>query len=237
MLPQIIEIVNETPVVSHRVVAEYTSNKAVSIANLINRHKADFEEFGALHFKNEGLERDGRGEVQQKTFYLNEQQATLLFTYMQNSEIVRNFKIALVKAFYELRDNIPANNGVFKELAKVTEALVHHKQHIAQLGEKVDQLVNLNKISEELKQERENNIKMRQNIASSVAKYAVFTDKTEFQIWRWLYSEFRSLTNFDARQISTECGMSQIQVIESYGYLKQLLSLVRFYINEPMAKA
>jgi len=36
--------------------------------------------------------------------YLNEQQATLLITFMRNSEIVVRFKVALVKAFFELRD-------------------------------------------------------------------------------------------------------------------------------------
>jgi phage antirepressor YoqD-like protein len=34
---------------------------------------------------------------------LNEQQATLLITYMKNTEIVRKFKMRLVKAFYALR--------------------------------------------------------------------------------------------------------------------------------------
>jgi hypothetical protein len=37
---------------------------------------------------------------------LNEQQATLLMTYLRNSEKVRNFKKRLVKEFYRMREEI-----------------------------------------------------------------------------------------------------------------------------------
>lgn len=38
--------------------------------------------------------------------YLNEQQATFLVTLMRNSEIVVRFKVALVRAFFEMRDTV-----------------------------------------------------------------------------------------------------------------------------------
>lgn len=37
---------------------------------------------------------------------LNEQQATLLVTYCKNTEVVRKFKVALVKAFYDMRQKL-----------------------------------------------------------------------------------------------------------------------------------
>ena len=41
-----------------------------------------------------------------KIYRLNEQQATLLITYLKNTEPVRAFKKALVKAFFEMRDEL-----------------------------------------------------------------------------------------------------------------------------------
>ncbi len=38
-----------------------------------------------------------------KVYYLNEQQATLLMTFLDNSEIVVKFKVELVKQFYHMR--------------------------------------------------------------------------------------------------------------------------------------
>jgi phage regulator Rha-like protein len=40
----------------------------------------------------------------EKIYFLNEQQATLLLTYLRNSKIVREFKKALVKEFYRLKE-------------------------------------------------------------------------------------------------------------------------------------
>ena len=41
-----------------------------------------------------------------KIYRLNEQQATLLITYLKNTEPVRRFKMNLVKAFFEMRDEL-----------------------------------------------------------------------------------------------------------------------------------
>ena len=41
-----------------------------------------------------------------KIYRLNEQQATLLITYLKNTEPVRKFKMNLVKAFFEMRDEL-----------------------------------------------------------------------------------------------------------------------------------
>ena len=43
---------------------------------------------------------------QSKDYILNEQQATLLITFLKNSEQVANFKENLVKAFFELRNEV-----------------------------------------------------------------------------------------------------------------------------------
>lgn len=98
----IIEMIEDIPRVSHRVIAENTNNKFVSIQNLININLSDFKEFGTLHVDESSIKTAG-GMQTQKTYYLNEPQATLLMTYLRNSEIVKRFKIALVKEFYTLK--------------------------------------------------------------------------------------------------------------------------------------
>ena len=58
---------------------------------------------GILGFKIHKL--DTRGQPK-KSYILNEQQATLLITYLKNTETVRQFKLNLVKAFFEMREEL-----------------------------------------------------------------------------------------------------------------------------------
>jgi hypothetical protein len=46
----------------------------------------------------------------QRTYFLNEAQATLLMTYLRNNEIVRKFKIRLVKEFFRMRETLQNQN-------------------------------------------------------------------------------------------------------------------------------
>lgn len=100
----LVTLQNDVPSVSHRVIAEHTGNEEKSIRKLINDNYADFEEFGQLRFKN-GAVKNSVGAVNQtKTYLLNEQQATLLLTYLKNVPIVREFKKALIREFYRLKE-------------------------------------------------------------------------------------------------------------------------------------
>ena len=73
------------------------------VSDLIRRYKTDLESFGILRFKNAKIiSEDGRGRPE-KLYHLNEQQATLLITYLRNTEPVKAFKKALVKEFYAMR--------------------------------------------------------------------------------------------------------------------------------------
>ena len=105
----LVEIFEDEPRISHRVIAELTGNLPKSILDLITKNKSDFEEFGNLRFKIVGLERTtkagiSRGIVESKIYFLNEQQATLLMTYLQNTKIVKRFKVRLVQDFYTMKE-------------------------------------------------------------------------------------------------------------------------------------
>ncbi|MDG8032331.1 Rha family transcriptional regulator [Streptococcus pneumoniae] len=85
------------------IIAECAEVQHHTITRLIRENKADFEELGILGFKIHKL--DIRGQPK-KSYILNEQQATLLITYLKNTETVRQFKLNLVKAFFEMREEL-----------------------------------------------------------------------------------------------------------------------------------
>ncbi|MCP1446420.1 phage regulator Rha-like protein [Pseudomonas sp. GGS8] len=68
-----------------------------SVIKLVRTYQADLEEFGLLDFKSEST-----GGRPTEFALLNEQQSTLIMTYMRNGPVVREFKKTLVKAFWSL---------------------------------------------------------------------------------------------------------------------------------------
>jgi len=83
------------------IIAEHAEVQHHTVTRLIQQHEKDFKEFGILRFEIEEIK--GRGQPR-KNYYLNEQQATLLMTYLRNNEVVRGFKKELVRQFYAMRD-------------------------------------------------------------------------------------------------------------------------------------
>lgn len=101
------------------VIAEGTGNSHRAIKSIVDKYSDDFKEFGKLSyhskwFKNEKQKKifsdNSKGVSREKTkievILLNEPQATLLITYLRNTEQVRRFKKNLVFEFYRMRDFI-----------------------------------------------------------------------------------------------------------------------------------
>lgn len=82
-------------------IAEGAGVQHKNTLELIERNIADLEDFGGVAFETRPLETAG-GTQARRVAKLNEQQATLILTYLRNTEQVRAFKKALVKAFYEM---------------------------------------------------------------------------------------------------------------------------------------
>ena len=91
------------PYTTSEIIAECAELKHDTVQSLIRNHKDDLEVFGIYGFEIRKL--SGRGRPR-KIYHLNEQQATLLITYLDNTKPVREFKVALVKAFFEMRDEL-----------------------------------------------------------------------------------------------------------------------------------
>lgn len=84
------------------VIADATNNQHKSVVRLIKQHQLDFEKFGKIEFS-DLKSTNPKGGRPTRIYILNELQATLLVTYLENNDIVRDFKIELVKQFYEMR--------------------------------------------------------------------------------------------------------------------------------------
>lgn len=90
------------PRASSEVIARCVEQQHASVIKLIRRYQADFEVFGKVGFEIR-LNRHGKPT---EFAMLSEHQATLLLTFMRNSPKIVAFKIALVKEFFRMRDEL-----------------------------------------------------------------------------------------------------------------------------------
>ncbi|NLB82492.1 MAG: Phage regulatory protein Rha (Phage_pRha) [Firmicutes bacterium ADurb.Bin193] len=111
--------INAVPLTTSKVIADFTGIGHKKIKAAINKHKKAFESFGLLV----PYESESTGGRPEESIYLNEQQATLLITFLKNTEAVVNFKVALVKAFYKMRKELTERLIAKQELKPVQKTL------------------------------------------------------------------------------------------------------------------
>lgn len=106
---------DKVPYTLSNVIAEGVGIKPKSINRTIETHREKLERFGELKtFNIEEVKRFeitkpqemNKGGRPEKIYKLNEKQATLLITYLKNTEIVSEFKYRLVDAFYKLNEQV-----------------------------------------------------------------------------------------------------------------------------------
>lgn len=97
----------EEPFTTSEVIAECAGVKHHAIQQMILKYEQDFKSFGLLAFEMRAVKTKGaRGTKYIKVYHLNEQQATLLFTFLRNTPVVREFKKELVRQFYAMRKEL-----------------------------------------------------------------------------------------------------------------------------------
>ncbi|HPR81124.1 MAG TPA: Rha family transcriptional regulator [Enterococcus sp.] len=94
---------DEVPFTTDEVIANRSENKLKSVKNLIRQYKDELEEFGVLRFEKAKPPKGSEGGRPRKIYHLNEEQATLLITYLDNTAPVRRFKKELVKQFFAMK--------------------------------------------------------------------------------------------------------------------------------------
>ena len=90
------------PYTTSEIIAECAGVKHHAVQEHIRKNVERLERFGKVSFQMRPLP----SGQQAKDYILNEQQATLLITFLKNTEQVANFKENLVKAFFEMRDEL-----------------------------------------------------------------------------------------------------------------------------------
>ena len=93
----------DEPYTTAEMIAEYAGVSKHAVNQLVRQYKNDLEEYGILAFEMRKL--SGRGRPK-KIYQLNEEQATLLITYLDNTPQVRAFKKELVRQFYAMKTEL-----------------------------------------------------------------------------------------------------------------------------------
>lgn len=93
------------PLTSTEIIAAETKNQHKNVLELVHKYLEDFQQFGLIAFETR-FNTQGR---QTEYANLNERQATLLISYMKNTDIIRAFKMRLVKEFYRMAQSQPTD--------------------------------------------------------------------------------------------------------------------------------
>lgn len=123
-----LETSNRVPYTTHRIIAECAGVNDITVRKLIDLHKTELERFGKVSFEMTALPSGQQG----KNYRLNEQQATLLITFMRNTEAVTQFKMELVKQFFELKaenERFSVQRLLEKPERKVLNAVIDKWKH------------------------------------------------------------------------------------------------------------
>lgn len=96
----------QEPFTTSDVIAEFAGIQHHAVQQMIQKHEPDFKAFGVIAFQMRKPPSGSKGGRPETIYHLNEQQATLLMTYLKNTEKVRQFKVELVRQFYAMRTEL-----------------------------------------------------------------------------------------------------------------------------------
>ena len=94
------------PYTTSDIVAEMTGNSYRSVQRIIETQIKRLETFGVMRFEITLPPKGSKGGRPKKIYHLNEPQATLLMTFLKNTDLVADFKMELVRQFYAMREYI-----------------------------------------------------------------------------------------------------------------------------------
>lgn len=125
---QLVEIKKLDLVTNTAAISEGVGRDHDTIIKLVDRNRSDLEEFGEVGFEI----RAGYNNSRVRVALLNEQQTTLLITYMRNNEVVREFKKRLVAEFFTMRGALAKKkmdrNSARLEYKPMTDAIKHERE-------------------------------------------------------------------------------------------------------------
>jgi len=119
--------VDAEPFTTGDVIAKYAEVERDSVNRMIRNTYQRLERFGKVGFKIQPMP-SGQDA---KTYLLNQQQATLLITFLKNTPRVADFKEELVKQFYDMQRELIERRARFemgKEYSKELDTAVAESQ-------------------------------------------------------------------------------------------------------------
>ena len=105
-MSDLVIIIDDEIFTTSKIISEKTDNSLYSVNKLISNHKEHLEKFGVIRFEIQKPKKNSKGGRPTETYFLNEQQTTLILTFMRNSDIVIDFKVKLVQEFYKMRKTL-----------------------------------------------------------------------------------------------------------------------------------
>lgn len=104
----LVTTVDGQPVTTTLKVAAGTGSQHKNVLELVRTYIDDLQEFGLVTFETRARSEGQHGGGDAEYAVLNEEQSALLLAYMRNSEIVRQFKKALIRDFFNMRRALAA---------------------------------------------------------------------------------------------------------------------------------
>lgn len=120
----LVQVHHLEPMTTSETIAVGVGLDHASVIKLIRKHIGELQNLGVIGFE---IRLNDRGRPTEYA-WLNEQQSTFLITMMRNSPRVVEFKLALVKAFFALRDQLRA-----QQEASAPPILSRDPAHVADL--------------------------------------------------------------------------------------------------------
>lgn len=130
---ELVKIDNGKAVTTTLAIAEGCDAEHKAVIQLVRNYKSDLEEFGRVTFEMQPFETVG-GTQRREIALLNEHQATTVIMFMRNIGVVKEFKKRLVKAFYELTQQINMPSSVpiaplrYIELLETENAMLRNRK-------------------------------------------------------------------------------------------------------------
>ena len=104
-LPNLVFLHQTEPYTTSDIIAEYAGHSYRSVQRIIENQMERLERFGQVRFEITPVQY-ARGTNLKKIYCLNEEQATLLITFLKNTPVIADFKVELVRQFYAMRQEL-----------------------------------------------------------------------------------------------------------------------------------
>lgn len=126
-MSNIVSIVNGEALTTTLAISEGVGYEHKTVIQLVRQYLSDLQEFGRVAFENAAFKTNG-GVQSREIALLNEDQATLLITYMRNNDVVRMFKKTLVRAFRDMRNSSHTLPQSFSEALQLAANLEKQRE-------------------------------------------------------------------------------------------------------------